>query len=424
MVETVRREVADQVALCDARSETEESVPEKHRILKVAPTSFFADYGCHVRILEETIALQDLGSRVVICTYKSGRDVAGVDIRRGLGVPWANGVKVGSSKRKILFDAWLSVRSLSTSFSFRPDIVHAHLHEGALIGFPLSRLYRTPLIFDFQGSLTSEMLDHNFLRRESLFYSPLRELENIINRRATAIITSSYNAADVLIREFGVDHSKIYPVPDCVNPDKFQARWDVSAEEKEFLRAKLGIPKERKIVVYLGLLAEYQGSSHLLQAAALICQRLADVHFLLMGYPGQKRYQNLAAALGIADRVTLPGRIPYELAPLYLSLGDVAVSPKVSETEGNGKLLNYMAAGLPTVTFNTPVSREILGDLGVYAELGNSEDLARALETLLVDEEWAEELGRRLRERALKHFVWERAGRRILEIYERAANGR
>ena len=27
------------------------------RILKIAPTSFFADYGCHVRILEETRAL-------------------------------------------------------------------------------------------------------------------------------------------------------------------------------------------------------------------------------------------------------------------------------------------------------------------------------------------------------------------------------
>jgi len=38
------------------------------RILKIAPTAFFGDYGCHVRIMEETLALEKLGSKVTICT--------------------------------------------------------------------------------------------------------------------------------------------------------------------------------------------------------------------------------------------------------------------------------------------------------------------------------------------------------------------
>ena len=38
--------------------------PTARHVLKIAPTCFFADYGCHVRILEETLALQALGSRV------------------------------------------------------------------------------------------------------------------------------------------------------------------------------------------------------------------------------------------------------------------------------------------------------------------------------------------------------------------------
>ncbi|RLC65314.1 MAG: glycosyltransferase family 1 protein, partial [Chloroflexi bacterium] len=41
----------------------------------VAPTSFFLDYGCHVRILEEARVLQRLGHRVTIVTYYLGRDV-------------------------------------------------------------------------------------------------------------------------------------------------------------------------------------------------------------------------------------------------------------------------------------------------------------------------------------------------------------
>ncbi|MGQ9663642.1 MAG: glycosyltransferase, partial [Kiritimatiellia bacterium] len=191
----------------------------QYKVLKIAPTSFFADYGCHVRILEETLALQKTGARAIICTYGSGRNIDGLDIRRAFSAPLSNGVRVGSSKRKVYFDAWLCFRALATSIRARPNVVHAHLHEGALIGYPVSKLIKTPLVFDFQGSLTCEMIDHAFLRRESLAYAPLRRLETIINRTARAIITSSRNAADILVREFGCPSSKIFPVPDCVNGD-------------------------------------------------------------------------------------------------------------------------------------------------------------------------------------------------------------
>lgn len=388
----------------------------RYRILKIAPTSFFADYGCHVRILEETLALQGLGSQVTICTYPSGRDLPGVDIRRTLSIPWQNGVQVGSSLHKIYFDALLSLQSLWASFAVRPDLVHAHLHEGALIGNALSCLHRVPLVFDFQGSLTSEMIDHNFLRRDSVWFEPLRRLETHINRMADAIITSSHHAAGVLRQEFGYPAAKIHPVPDGVNIYRFRPKWEVEPGLIAQLKRQLGLPLEGKVVVYLGLLAEYQGSSYLLRAAADLLRRRHEVHFLLMGYPGQQRYQALARDLGIEDRVTFTGRLPYERAPLYLALGDVAVSPKISETEGNGKLLNYMAVGLPTVTFDTPVSREILGELGVYAGTANPQALAAALESLLFGSE-ADALGRRLRERAERHYSWEILGRKLLEVY-------
>ena len=49
-------------------------------VLAIAPTSFFADYGCHVRILEEARALQRRGHRVTVCTYHSGRDPEGITV--------------------------------------------------------------------------------------------------------------------------------------------------------------------------------------------------------------------------------------------------------------------------------------------------------------------------------------------------------
>ena len=404
-------------SLDDTSAVRSERPAEGLRVLKIAPTQFFADYGCHVRILEETLAIQRLGARAAICAYPGGRAPEGLDVRRPWGAPWSDGVRIGSSYHRFYLDGFLQARAAGAALRFRPQVVHAHLHEGALIGLPIARLLGVPLVFDFQGSLTSEMLDHGFIERGSRFFGELRWLEERINRFSDVILTSSHNAADLLVEQFGMPRERVLAVPDAVDPARFAPRWSHPEVDRARLRLSLGVPIDAKVVVYLGLLAEYQGSSHLLRAAARLCARRPDVHFLLMGYPGQERYQGLAAQLGIADRVTFTGRVPYEQAPSYLAVGDVAVSPKLSETEGNGKLLNYMAVGLPTVTFATPVSREILGPLGRYAPLGDDAGLADEIEQLLDDPQHGR-ISRAMRARAVEQFSWDAGGRRIVDIYQ------
>ena len=67
------------------------------RILIIAPTPFFADRGCHVRILEEARALMALGRQVTICTYHNGRDINGIDARRIVKIPWYSKLSAGPS---------------------------------------------------------------------------------------------------------------------------------------------------------------------------------------------------------------------------------------------------------------------------------------------------------------------------------------
>ncbi|NOR82842.1 MAG: glycosyltransferase [Ardenticatenales bacterium] len=390
----------------------------------LAPTSFFADYGCHVRILEEALILRRLGHQVTIVTYHKGRPIADLDIIRTSPLPWRADYEVGSSRHKIAYDIYLAFTALRAALDIRPDVIHAHLHEGALIGAPIARLLGIPLVFDFQGSLTGEMLDHQFLNPDGPFFKPARMLERLINKLPVAILTSSLYAQRVLEEQFLVPSERIHPVPDCVNTETFRPAARGASATLTSLKGQLGIPAGRSVVIYLGLLATYQGTPCLIQSAAQLKAAGIDAHFLIMGYPGHQDYAQMAHGLGVEDRVTLTGKIPYEQAAHYLSVGDVAVAPKLSATEGSGKILNYMAMGLPTVAFDTPVQREYLGDLGVYAPPGDLDALTAGIRTLLDDVARRVELGAALRRRAKDQYSWERAGRRIISIYDQLESRR
>jgi len=324
------------------------------------------------------------------------------------------------------FDVLLAGTTAVTALRERPHIIHAHLHEGALVGKLVSRILGIPLVFDFQGSLTGEMIDHGFLHNHGLGYQAWRRLEWIIDHLPDAIITSSYNAADLLVHEFRVPSTKVLTITDCVNPTIFQPRWMTGRYNSDALgqlRDRLGIPPDRTIVVYLGLLAPWQGTSVLLEAATRVIAQRPSTHFLIMGFPSVEYWREQARRLGLDDHVTFPGRIPYEEAADHLALGEIAVSPKMSATEGSGKILNYMAMGLPVVAFDTPVSREYLGELGVYAPLGDAVAFADALVALLDDPVRRHNIGQALRERAIRLYSWDVAGRQIVEVYTRLLSG-
>ena len=95
------------------------------------------------------------------------------------------------------------------------------------------------------------------------------------------------------------------------------------------------------------------------------------------------------------------------------------MSAKQSLTEANGKLLNYMACALPIVATDTPVNREILGDLGIYAPVGDIPALSAAIVSLLGDGERRTTQGQALRRRAESQFSWPALTTRLVRVYQR-----
>ena len=160
-------------------------------VLVIAPTPFFADRGCHVRIYEEVQLLQDLGYRVEVCTYHLGRDLPGVRTRRTIPIPWYRKLGPGPSYHKLYADALLFGTCVRSILARRPALIHAHLHEGAMLGALLGKLFRIPCVADLQGSLTKELEDYTFAGNHSLVYRLLRAMEGWINRSVDQIVVSS-----------------------------------------------------------------------------------------------------------------------------------------------------------------------------------------------------------------------------------------
>jgi len=394
-----------------------------YNILMLAPTMYFADYGCHVRILEEAVVLKELGHTVTILAYPNGRDLWGVDVRRSWGVPFNYRIEVGSSRHKIYLDIMLGLKALLPVLRHKPDIIHAHLHEGGLMGWVLSKLTGAPLVFDFQGSLTSEMLDQHFIKETSIFFKPLAWLEKRINHLGNAVLTSSKHAAQLLEKDFAVPRGRIHPTPDSVNPNIFNPA-NFSEQDKIVLKQSLGIPLEKQVLVYSGLLTEYQGVGLLLKALQQLSTRRNDFFLLLMGFPAIDHYSNVARDLGVANIVKMTGKMPYENLARHLALGDIAIAPKLSSTEGNGKILNYMSMALPTVAFKTPVSQEYLGEYGVYAEAHSAEALAAAIERALnMPLAQREQTAQALRHHVTTNFTWQKTGQQIEAVYAAVLNG-
>ncbi len=386
------------------------------RVLVIAPTPFFADRGCHVRILGEIKALQNQGDDVLLCTYHLGRDIENIETIRTLRIPWYQKLSAGPSIHKFYIDFLLLWKVLQACKSFQPSILHAHLHEGIVIGKLASWWHKIPMVADLQGSLTEEILDHGFIPRWEWLSSIVQWIEKKVNETPLHLIASATRTTQLVTEKFGV--TNISTIGDGVDLEVFYPR----PEDLE-LKSSLGIDQEDKVVVFIGVLTAYQGIDLLLDAATLVLKDFPMVKFLIIGFP-EKAYREKSVSMGLEAHVLFTGKIDYADAPRYLSLGHVAVSPKISSSEANLKLFTYMAMGLPSVVFDNSVNREILGDLGVYATNGELIPFANAIVKLLRDPERARQLGEGCYQKASAEYSWKAVGCALKAVYKEHAGER
>jgi len=308
--------------------------------------------------------------------------------------------------RRLRLTAWLCAapyflsavsRLLTTSGTW--DLLHVHwLLPNGPPGVLTGRLVRKPVVVTLHGS-------DAFLAQSSRLLGPLARWSR---DGASAVTACSPDMAGF----------RAEIIPWGAHPQKFvhsdPLRW----------REGLGIPVGRPIVVALGRLVEKKGFSCLLRA-----WKQVENAVLVVGGDGVQRrlLEELAAALGISERVIFCGAIPWTEVPDFLAMAEAVAIPSVRDASGNQDGLPMVA--LEAMAAGKPVVASALGGLPLVVQDGvtgrlvppdDPEALATALLELLASPVVARAMGQAGRERVECELNWDNVARRYVEVYEQA----
>ncbi len=211
----------------------------------------------------------------------------------------------------------------------------------------------------------------------------------------------------------GIPGEKIMVAPDGVDLRIFDNSYS-----KEDIREELGIPLGKKIISYTGHLYDWKGAHVLAMSMKYMSN---DYVTYFVGGIGKDipKFKEFVERNKILNAIIV-GHVPPTKVPKYLAASDVVVLPNIrkglSEYTSPLKLFEYMASKRPIVASDLPTIREVLNEgNAVLAESGNPKALAKGIEKLLKNEEFAKGIV----EKAYKDvqgYSWEKRAERILEF--------
>jgi glycosyltransferase involved in cell wall biosynthesis len=200
-----------------------------------------------------------------------------------------------------------------------------------------------------------------------------------ITKRMRMLIAISHGLKDFYISR-GIPASKIIVVPDGVDLADF-----AHPQSKADARARLGLPLDAKIALYIGRLDGWKGATTLCDAAQFLTPNITvvliggdeqQVREMRMRYPGviflgYHPYRELADNQAAADILVLPNTARDEISVHF-------TSPL--------KLFTYMASGVPIVASDLPSIREVLDDdCAIFFKPDNVLSLSDAIRISLDD---------------------------------------
>lgn len=222
----------------------------------------------------------------------------------------------------------------------------------------------------------------------------------------------------------GYPAERLFLVPNGASQARFAILTRPGAEERiSQLRREVGVKDVGKTAVYIGSLSLVSHAIDLLlEAFALVCQKIPQVQLIVVG--GGEDWaglQQLAETLGIEPNVIFLGRVPAEEIPYYYRLGCVTVDPMRDSLPARSslslKLVESLVSGVPCVTADIGDRRELVGQAGLVAPPDNAPALADALEQVFTDPILVQTLGQEAARQRDAHW-WSARAQIFAQVYQ------
>ncbi len=239
-----------------------------------------------------------------------------------------------------------------------------------------------------------------------------RILEHVSNHCLDAAIAVSRATKRDWVRRTHIPGERVVTIYNGIDPDRFRRQ-----RSRSDARGQLGLPADVLVVGGVGRLDEAKGFSHLIAAAARLRAEFPGLVVAITGDgPMRKSLEAEAVREGVEDVVRFLGfRSDVQLV---LDALDVFVLPSLCEAHPYA-LLEAMATKLPAVgTAVGGVPETIVdGITGFVVPPRNSDRLAVAIRTLLLDPDLRLRLGEAARDRVIREFDERITVRRTIQLY-------
>ncbi|HET7585388.1 MAG TPA: glycosyltransferase family 4 protein [Gemmatimonadaceae bacterium] len=366
------------------------------RIAMVAACPMPERRGTPVRIQRIAEGLQRLGHEVHLVTYPYGNgDFAAPVIVHRVGRAGTHyRTAPGPSLSKLFVLDPLMVGLLRRVLREGGiDIIHAHHYEGLLVSLVARGKRRVPLVYDAHTLLGSELPAYAPHLPQGMKRMLGTRLDRCLPGYADHVISVTDGIRDQLIATTPLGRERVTCVSNGVETDVFRAPDPTDGAHPP-------------TVVFAGNLAPYQGIELLLDAFRRVLDAHPGARLRIVSESSFAPYEAQARTLGVRDAIEVVAA-PFEALPSLLASADVAVNPRPDCDGIPLKLLNYMAAARPAVSFEGSAPGVEHGSTGWLAPRGNVDAFAAGILTLLRDAPTARSIGSRARDHVQRNHSWE-----------------
>lgn len=241
-------------------------------------------------------------------------------------------------------------------------------------------------------------------------------IERFSLKSADQIVAVSKALREHFHHAYGIPNEKI-----TVNPNGADCERFIPGKNNAEMKAKLGI--SGKIVIgYVGSLHPWHGPD-ILKAVIENLSNKTDVAFLLVGGgSGWSEFEDWLTSKDLRRSVCCPGAVQHRDIPDYLSAMDIALMPDSNFYGSPLKVIEYMAAGLPTVAPSYGPLNELIED-GVDGVLFPPRDIHSAMQgidSLVRDEPLRRQLGVKAAMKVRARFTWRHNAERVMHACQLA----